>query len=456
MKVVVLGFDGASPDLVDEWIDHLPALGRFKDRGVLGRTVPPVPAQTPVAWATFMTGKNPGKHGVFSFIARRSGTYERDVAEPKKLKSKTIWKIVREAGKKAVTINVPMTDAEEGVTSVPGFLSSLEGVPQPKSLGEKVARKFGIDRVRGDLGTETLDRVDTDPDLFFEEVNEITEEMAEISLCLLQEESWDLFMPVFMGLDRIQHFFWKCVDPNHPRHEESEYGELVRKFYVKIDEIAGEFLKSAGEDALTMVVSDHGFCPVHTEVVVNDYLAEEGFLEARDGEIDLEGSMAVSYGYGDVWLNVKGREPRGVVSAGEEYEKTRDGIMECLGKIEVGGKRPIKAAKRREELWWGPYLNEAPDLTAIFNVGYQAARRPLITNGPRRYVNLNPRWSGGHDGTHDPGDVPGILGIVGPGIPKGKRVEARLWDLAPTILDLMGIPIPADIDGKPLALKDPG
>ena len=457
LKMLVLGFDGASPKLINEWVNQLPVLGSFKKQGVLGQTIPPVPAQTPVAWTTFMTGKNPGNHGIFSFAMRKKATYERKIIGPEMLKSKTLWQILSEAKKKVATINIPMTDTQEvrGFV-IPGFLSRREGIPHPNNVKEKIRRKFKTDKVRGDLETETLDRVETDPDLFFEKVNEITDEMAEISLYLLREEKWDFFMPVFMGLDRIQHFFWKYIDPTHPKHEESKYRKFVKDFYAKVNKITGDFIKSVDENTIVILVSDHGFCPVHTEVVVNNYLEEQGFLTIKSEKIDIEKSKAISYGYGDIWLNVKGREPKGIISPGEEYETTRNQIIECLKKITIDGKKPIKDIRKREELWWGPYLNEAPDLNIIFNIGYQAARRPEITskNKLKRYVNDNPRWSGGHDGTHDPEDVPGILAMFGPGIQGGgKEIRAHLWDLAPTILSLMSIPIPNDMDGKPIPIK---
>jgi len=455
LKILVLGFDGASPKLINEWIDELPVLRAFGKQGVLGQTIPPIPAQTPVAWTTFMTGKNPGNHGIFSFVMREKGTYERKIIGPETLKSKTLWQILNEAGKKVATINIPMSDKEVRGLVIPGFLSRSEGIP-PNSVKEKIKRKFKIDKLQGDLETETLDRVEADPDLFFEKVNEITDEMTEICLYLLQQEEWDFFMPVFMGLDRIQHFFWKYVDPTHPRYEENKYSRSVKNLYTRVDKIVGDFLEYVQEDTLLMVVSDHGFCPVHTEVIVNNYLEEQGFLTTKSEKIDVEKSKAISYGYGDIWLNVRGRELKGIINPGEEYERTRNEIIEYLRTITIDGEKPFKDIRKREELWWGSYIDEAPDLTVIFNIGYQAARRPEITekNKLKRYVNDNPRWSGGHDGTHDPTDVPGILGILGPGIPNRSGVKVHLWDVAPAILDLMSIPVPADMDGKPFKLEE--
>ena len=457
LKTLVLGFDGASPVLVNKWINDLPTFRKFKEQGIIGQTIPPIPAQTPVAWTTFMTGKNPGNHGIFSFVMRKKGTYERTIIGPEMIRSKTLWQILGEAQKKVTAINVPMTDEENVNGSViPGFMAKNEGVPHPNGLKEAIRHKFKTDRLQGDLDIETLNRAETDPDLFFQRTNEITDRMAEISLYVLQQEKWDFFMPVFMGLDRIQHFFWKYIDPTHPRHKENTYGKLVKEFYVKVDRIIRDFLKLVDQDTVVMLVSDHGFCPIHTEVIVNNYLEEQGFLTLSTEKIDVERSKAVSHGYGDIWLNVKGREPKGLIDAREEYEATRNQIAECLKEITVDGKKPIKDVKKREELWWGSYLNEAPDLNIIFNIGYQAARRPEITNrnNQKRYINENPRWNGGHDGTHDPTDVPGIVGMLGSEISSVKEVKVNLCDIAPTILNLMKIPIPPDIDGKPFRFRE--
>lgn len=456
LKVLILGFDGASPKLVDEWIHYLPAFKKFRRQGVFGQTIPPIPAQTPVAWTTFMTGMNPGNHGIFSFALRKKRTYERKIIEPAMIKPKILWRILSEANKRIGVVNVPMCDVENiNGFIIPGFLSRSEGISQPASIKAKIKRKFGIERLIGDLEIDTLKKAHSDPELFFEKVNQITDEMAEICFYLIQEEKWDFFMAVFMGTDRIQHFFWEYVDSDHPKFEENALSELVKRFYMKIDKITGRFLECVDEDTLVIVLSDHGFCPIHKELILNNYLEEQGFLTTtKSGKIDLEKSKAVSYGYGDIWLNVKRREPKGIINLEKEYENIRTEITNELKKIEIDGEKPIRDVKKREQLYWGSYLNQAPDLTTIFNIGWQAARQPEITkrNKHKRYVNDNPRWSGGHDGTHDPKDVPGIIAIKGPETQGPKEITVPLWDLAPTILRLFGIPIPKDMDGKPIPL----
>lgn len=151
---------------------------------------------------------------------------------------------------------------------IPGFVSRSEGIPYPHTIKEKIKRKFGIDRLAGDLEIDTLEKAQSEPELFFERTNQITDEMADICLYLLQEEKWDFFMPVFMGMDRIQYFFWKYIDSTHPEFEENMFSELVKDFYIKADKIVARFLKSVDEDTIVMLLSDHGFCPVYKEVRV--------------------------------------------------------------------------------------------------------------------------------------------------------------------------------------------
>lgn len=452
MKVSVIGSDGASPILIEKWIGQLPTFRRIKKEGYFGLSVPPIPAQTPVAWTTFMTGKNPGKHGIFSFAMRKPGTYEREIIQPQTNKAKNLWNILSEEGKNVGVINVPMSDVD-GIRGfiIPGFVSQNEGIPYPDKVKDRIKRIVGVDRLVGDVEIEILNKVKSEPDLFFKRVNQITDQTARVAHHLFQEEDWDFFMTVFMGTDRIQHFFWRYVDESHPKFEKTRFTEFVKDYYIKMDKIIGDFIQSADKDTTIIVLSDHGFCPVHSEVIVNNYLQELGFLKVKNGKIDLHNSKAVSYGYGDIWLNIKGREPHGIVNTGEEYEATRNQIIHQLEKVRIDGKKPWKDIKKREEMYHGNYVKNAPDLLIVFNEGWQAARRPEITerNKQKRYINDNPRWSGGHDGTHDPADVPGIIGVYSPGIQGGKKLTIHLWDVAPTILDLMGISIPTDMDGKP-------
>lgn len=454
MKVLVIGLDGASPWLLDKWIKELPTFRRFKEEGLWGVSVPPVPAQTPVAWTTFMTGKNPGKHGIFSFAMRKPGTYERRIINPSMIGSKTLWRILSEHGKRVGVLNVPMADFEEiNGFMIPGFLSRLEGVPCPAEVKTRLEKKFGaIERVAGDVETSFLQKVKSDPDSFFARVNEITDDLAEVGLYLLEEEKWDFFMAVFMGTDRIQHFFWKYLDDKHPEYVKGKFSVKAKQFYLKMDRIIARFLDAAPKDTLTILLSDHGFCPVCKSVILNNYLQEYGMLKTKAGKIDLEKSKAVSYGYGDIWLNVKEREPKGVLQQGREYEEAREEIIRVLENLQIDGANPIKKVKKREEVYWGSRIGEGPDLMVFFHPGWQAARRPEITGerADKRYVNDAPMWSGGHDGTHDPEDVPGFLAIKGLGVEGKRAVKANLYDLAPTVLSVFGVPVPKDMDGAPI------
>ena len=451
MKVLVIGSDGMSPILVEKWIEKLPTLRKIKKEGILGKTIPPIPAQTPVAWTTFMTGVNPGKHGIFSFTTRKIGTYKRKINTPDKIKTKTLWKILSEHGKRVGVINVPMSRTENlNGFIIPGFLAKREGIPYPSRVREKLRKKFKIKRFIGDVETKVLQEVKEEPDKFFERVNEITDMQADISLFLLEEEKWDFFMTVFMGTDRIQHFFWKNVDENHPEYERNEFTFKVEKYYQKMDKIISEFLKNIDlEETFFIFLSDHGFCPVHSEVLVNCLLYKQGFAKGgTEGNIDDENSIAVAYEYGDIWLNLEGREPNGKVQA-KEYNNTVQKIKEHLEKIEVDGQKIVKNIVTRE-VYWGPYVNDAPDLIILFNPGWQASRSKAKKYIDGKCIIRSERWSGGHDGTHDPKDVPGILALLGSNVSSVLKTEVNLYDLTPTVLKVLEVSVPSYIDGKPI------
>jgi predicted AlkP superfamily phosphohydrolase/phosphomutase len=456
-KVCVIGLDGASPLLINAWLDELPTFRRFRDEGLWGSSIPPLPAQTPVAWTTFMTGQNPGKHGIFGFVQREPGSYRRRIAAPSAIKSETLWQILSTYGKRVGVVNVPMS-TYQGINGfmIPGFLDRQEGIPQPPAIYEQIQRRFRVSTMPGDVETEVLAQARSNPDLLLNRIDEITELNAKISLYLLEQEPWDFFMTVFMGTDRIGHFFWNYIDPTHPNFTHHEFTDRAKRYYRSVDKILAEFLKRVPSDTLSILVSDHGFCPVTHEVFLNNYLQQQEYLQVRDEKVDVAQSLAVAYGYGDIWLNVTGREPTGMVRPGHEYHQIREEIIKSLQNIRINGEPPIQQVVKREDVYWGPYVSEAADLIAIHNKNWQSARRPEIlphanTEG---YIRANPLWSGGHDGSHNPEEVPGILGFLGPHLNKElSPLKARLWDIAPTILRYLDIPVPQSMDGHPLALN---
>jgi predicted AlkP superfamily phosphohydrolase/phosphomutase len=454
-RVLVIGLDGLSPILVDKWIDELPTIRRYREEGWMGLSIPPIPAQTPVAWTTFMTGKNPGKHGIYSFITRLPGTYERRIAKPQYIQSKTLDHLLSKNGKKVGVINVPM-NAYNNVRGfvIPGFLSRKEGIPQPSSVQRIIKDKYGIEKISGDVDVSFLQKVHTEPEAFIKRINQLTNEQTEVGIHLMKNQEWDFFMMVYLGADRLQHFFWKYVDERHPEYQENILTEKIKNYYIKLDQIIGKFIEGVPSNTLKILLSDHGFCPVWREVIINNYLEELGFLTVKNERIDSEDSKAIAYGYGDIWLNVKGREPNGIVNLGSEYATVMDEIKNGLMQLNINGERPIKAIKEKEKIYWGDNISKAPDLTVIFNTGWQAARRPEIMKKNDRgyYVNESPLWSGGHDGTHDPLDVPGIAGFLGSELSDLDTKKVFLRDFSPTILDFFEIEKNDDIDGESLQL----
>ncbi|MFQ5871933.1 MAG: alkaline phosphatase family protein, partial [Candidatus Geothermarchaeales archaeon] len=399
-------------------------------------------------------GTNPGKHGIFSFATRKPGTYEREITNPGRIKTPTLPEILKGANLTTGLLNAPMTpkDTVRGFT-IPGFLARDEGTPKPPRIAKKIEKELGLKKIPGDIETPYLKNVKDNPEALLDRAKDITQQLGETALLLLEEE-WNLFMTVFMAMDRVQHFFWRHIDENHPNHTENHLTAKARDVMKTIDTYVGKIADALDENTLLIILSDHGFCPIHTEIYLNNHLETQSLTERHNNKVDQPNSKAVAYGYGDIWINLQGREPNGQIKPGNHYEALRRQIARYLTHLTIDGQKPIKTVKRREEVYTGPETPKAPDLLAIFNPGWQAARHPefLPARAHGNYVNRNPRWSGGHDGTHDPRDVPGILIVNGPRVKKQRHMKANLWDLAPTILQALGQPIPPHMDGKPLPI----
>jgi len=205
-----------------------------------------------------------------------------------------------------------------------------------------------------------------------------------------------------------------------------------------------------------MVVSDHGVAPIDRWVHLNAWLREAGYLVADgDGRIRWEATRAFCLGYGGIYLNVRGRDPRGIV------EEERDGA--ALG-VEIAnrllawrdpatGQSVVESVRPRQSRFCGPHVWLLPDLSVTLRRGYALGRRDARGEAPAGVPVIEEntgRWRAGHEGPHEPERVAGIWLAAGPGIPPRQRADARIVDIAPTALRLLGLEPPADMDGRPL------
>ncbi len=283
-KVIMIGLDGATWDVLDSLAEggELPNLTKIRDggaHGVLESVIPPI---TPSAWTSFMTGVNPGKHGIFGFGKRPDNAYSMAWCNYSDIRSPTFQKILSSENKRVVMVDVPFTYPPEKVN---GIVISGMGTPSvesefthPKEMREEVLNRFDnylldVENISGESEKEIM--------VFLDQVFELTRQREKLGLFLIDEHPWDFFMLAFVGMDRIQHSLWKILDKEHPayRKEYVKYRPRIVDYYRYVDSIIGRFLEKVGDDDVLMIMSDHGFGPLHRGFYVNRWLYEKGFLK---------------------------------------------------------------------------------------------------------------------------------------------------------------------------------
>ncbi|MDY6836862.1 MAG: alkaline phosphatase family protein [Thermodesulfobacteriota bacterium] len=493
-KLLVIGLDGATftvlnPLMRDGYLPHLKAMIESGGHGILQSTMPPFSAS---AWASFMTGKNPGKHGLFDFRAPVMTNPLRPLTNSTFIRSKTLWRILSDAGKKVVAINVPMTYPPESVNGVMigGIMTPVikDKCFYPPELHQKVADALGEYRPEPDWDAYRENGIrDADRDVIprlVEEVTSLSQNRGEAGLFLLEEVDWDLFMIVFTSVDRLQHFAWKYLDPAYHDYDSKTariYWEVLAGYYSALDDMIGKLIQGAGKDVHAIILSDHGFGPQYKKFYINNWLVEQGFLGLLETKrawrklfrrfdisrirklvpTSLERRMRRNFtvfncidwsrtkAYGGtsseqgIFINVKGREPHGIVRPGSEYRQVVDEVCEKLDQLvdPATGERVVTKIFRRDELYWGPHVEFGPDIV------FELKDMSYLTKENIGQHDLF-ESSGFESGSHR---REGVLVMNGPVFKKGfKSPEASIVDVAPSILYSLGIPVDSDMDGRVL------
>ncbi len=439
-RVVLIGLDGTPYTFMRRLIEEgrAPNAARLAEQGSLLRMDSTWPWVSSVAWSTMMTGVNPGKHNIFGFIDRDPATYKQYIPTSSHMKAKTLWEVLSEAGKRVIVVNVPVTYPPRQVNGilVGGFLSPnldkavypTSYVPTLKSLGYVV---------------------DADPwkareskDLALQEVNAVLDARIRTLFHLLDREEWDYLHLHVMETDRLHHFLWQQMEEGHPT-----YAPAFLDFYRRIDDMLGQLAARLDENTTLMWMADHGFCTIKKEVYVNRWLVDNGWLKLRNippdrkeglNEIDPT-SVAYSLDPGRIVIRVRGREKEGCVTPGAEYKALRGEIAAAaLAWRDPDDGAPIfQAAFRREELYHGPYLEQAADLILAPYDGYDpkgALYKEMLTYKGDELVGMH---------TYDDA----MLYVGGRAI---SQTRFSVLNVMPTILNLMGVPQPAGLDGESL------
>lgn len=459
-KVVVIGLDCAEPSLVfDQYADRLPNLRRLKDAGAWGKLRSCDPPITVPAWMSMMSSKDPGTLGYYGFRNRADRSYEKmTTATSLAVREPLLWDHLNRAGKKVVLLGVPQTYPPRPVDGcvVTDFLTpSIESnYTHPPELKAEIAGLADVHPYEFDVS----DFRTPDKGKIRDALVRMTAKRFALARHLMTTRPWDFFMMVEMGTDRVHHAFWQYMDPHHHRYEPGNpYESVIADYYEFVDGKIGELLEVVPEGAHVLVVSDHGAQCMDGGVALNEWLYRQGYLvlhEPPAGPTRLEGlkvdwSKTTAWGsggyYGRLFLNVRGREPQGIIPP-EEYEATRDTLiaeLEALGDHEG---RPIGTRVLRPEQLYTQVRGAAPpDLFVYFgNLRWRSVG--TIGGGS---IHTFENDTGPDDANHA---QDGLLIATGPGIePRGPIEGMQLMDVTPTVLRLFGLDVPADLQGRAIA-----
>lgn len=502
-KVVVIGLDGTTFDLILPWMQagKLPVLNQLMQAGISGPLLSTYPPLTGPAWSSFMTGMSPTQHGVLEFFRRQDGSYRQILNNRQDIDGKSLWRCLSEGNKFVGVIGVPLTYPPEPVNGflITGLLTppGRRDFTYPRELLDEIEKQVGEYRVRHEE-----EHRPNNPYPLLNEEYEVLENNLKAALYLMKHKPWDFFMLHILGTDRIQHEFWHILDPKHPDHDPAEVerlGNVVLSFFERVDAAVGRLLEVLDEDTAVILMSDHGFGPVYKFINFNTWLLKEGllrlkrtpdtlfrhllfklgfnytvmgnwvlklglgrqakkmgrakrqdwqhrlFLSLRD--VDWSKSKVYSIGnFGQLFVNLKGREPEGIVSPGDEYEVV---VKDLTKRLEAmtdpqTGIPVVEKIMRGDEVYQGRYFYRAPDLLFFTrNMEYKAMGLSDFSSSKI----FEPVF-----GTRGHHRMNGIFICHAPGVVKDKTwfEKARIQDLAPTILYMMSQKIPRAMDGRVL------
>lgn len=501
-RLLLIALDGATFDVIRPLVaqGRLPTFARLMRDGVSGDLASTYPAITPPAFASMLTGCNPGKHGIFDFFSRVPDTYDFVPSSGGRMKAEPLHRIVARHGMTAGMMNTPMTYppvATEGSFTVSG-LETPPGAAytQPAALQGELERRVGY-RIELDRwyrsGHEQAE---------MDAILDLADTHRRAALHLLEAHDCDLFAVTLRAPDHAQHYFWRFYDPGHPAFTDADharYGDFIPQSYAVCDAAIADLIAKSGPETNVLIVSDHGFGRETKMVHLSNWLEREGFLhfnESLSGRIkqatfragftadnimnllsklrlerlytgvsretkagvfsrlflsygDIDWSRTVAYArgqIGQIFLNVRGREPHGIVEPGDEYTRARQRVVDALMQLRDPdtGAAVVDRVHLREDLYAGSETGAAPDIVIDWrDMEYWAFD---VMTGGRKIIgpNLATR-SGGHRQN-------GIFIAHGPTVAQGAALTgARITDVAPTALQLLGLPVPQHMDGRVLA-----
>lgn len=452
MKVAIIGLDCATPQLVfGQFRNDLPNLSQLMDEGEWGLLKSTHPPITVPAWASMMSGRDPGQLGIYGFRNRKDYSYDGyAIANASAIKVDRVWDILSRAGKQVILLGVPQTYP---VKPINGYTVSDFLTPSTQSAyTHPPALKAEVEQVAGGYVFDVEGFRTSDKDALLQRIYDKTRKHFAVAKHLITTKPWDFFMMVEMGVDRIHHGFWSFMDPTHRQYEPGNpFEHTIRDYYKYVDTEVGELLGRFPSDTIVLVVSDHGAKKLEGGVCFNEWLIREGYLVLKEypekptpidqAQIDWSKTKAWGDGgyYGRLFLNVKGREPQGMIDP-----KDCESILEDL-RAKIQDLIPNTRAYRPEELY-REVNGVPPDLLVYFGDLAWRSVGAIGLNSLYTFENDT-----GPDGANH--DWHGIFIMRSPQMakqPRGELHGLKIFDMAPTILDLFALMPPLGTIGKSL------
>jgi predicted AlkP superfamily phosphohydrolase/phosphomutase len=478
-RVLCIGWDGADWRILDPMLEAgvLPNLQALIGRGAKGILRSTLPTHSWTAWPSFLTGVEPGRHGVFDILETKPGTTKQYPVTYNSIRERTFLADLKAAGKTVVFTDVPLTfpaPQVDGKLIAGGVLPKGHPFTHPASLAEELEKAGTPWPINGMSWTTFHNR----PMPLLEEAVEVTAARQRVNERLLDETDWDVACMVYVATDRIQHCLAPHISPDHPEYaslSKTPVAAKIRDLYRQLDEGLGALVSRAREDDVIVFMSDHGFHACTRAMHMDRLLQKLGYLEFTASQallgriqagklrglarrvydlLGLHGKVSLpqpvnwpktraytsirSTGEG-VSMNLAGREPNGIVNPAD-FERLREEVGSKLGAFTdpKTGRHPIARVRRREEVFSGDHLEYAPDLLLEPTPGFSLTHAKTVIE--------DAGWAAGDH------RVEGVIAAAGPRVRAGAFAESPgLIDLAPTILAAVDAPASVKHDGQVLS-----
>lgn len=371
-RVVIIGLDGTPYSLLSELVEKgtMPNLANICSQGYFGPMTVCLPEISSVSWTSFMTGVNSGEHGIYGFMDLKPGTYDYYFPNFLDLKAPTVFDELGRHDKRSIVINLPSTYPAREISGIliSGFVAiDLRKAIYPSSIYPKLQ----------ELGYQIdvdVSRAKDDPDFLIKDLNSTLEARETVANHLWNDYDWDLFLLVITGTDRLHHYLFDAYEDN-----DHTYHQAFLEYYKKIDKVIGHFYelytsKSRSAQSRFILLSDHGFTKIKSEIYLNRWLVENGYLrftkEKPQSVADIDtGSKAFALDPSRIYINLKNKYPNGEVSQAD-YDGLREELKRAFLDLKFDGQPVLRDVFFKEELYKGPYLDRGPDMVLLSRHGF--------------------------------------------------------------------------------------